>query len=592
METIEQACKFILCVLLTQLGKTFTAINRILTEIEQDDEFGRSIHIVFTMNTLLNNRQFAKRLETIENTYGKGSICVFASKYEGKYTHVKNKKELQGICFDESTCPRVVVMCSNSRRYDDGVEFLKVINKNKTNIYRAFAYYDELHKYITDSLRDQIEEIHNIEIVKSIIALTASPDRIWKPSGFWSRLRLIQLDTFNDSNYAGFKDMTFNCVDDFFASPYVRPKPFDFDELDKQTIGFIQHVLKRYPEIINNNTRTFIPAHVRRSGHNSVRDLVFKLNSDSVVVVINGFEKTLQYKDAMGHTKTIPLFSQNEEVCQTINRLIKHHGLEMRPMVITGFLCVGMGQTLTHEDLGSFTSAIFGHLDLTNDDIYQLFGRITGRMKEWGDKYVETQVYCPTTIMHRCHVMEECARNMACEHNGDVVSQDDYREPMIQFGEAGQNTLQNLRKEKEKKEPRQKKQEEFNGGIEFFKHSEGFEESNKYIQDVMSGLSIPKEKLKTDYYFGKGSSKETGFFKCSLFGKKSQVHTLEELRSTKPWIAKNVIGSFGRTLEDARTTNGWAIHLYYGYENIEDINTLWYGVRWICKKPAVVKNIS
>ena len=33
MDSIEQACKFILCVLLTQLGKTFTAINRIVTEL-------------------------------------------------------------------------------------------------------------------------------------------------------------------------------------------------------------------------------------------------------------------------------------------------------------------------------------------------------------------------------------------------------------------------------------------------------------------------------------------------------------------------------------------------------------------------------
>ena len=126
MDSIEQACKFILCVLLTQLGKTFTAINRIVTEIEQDDEFGRSIHIVFTMNTLLNNKQFAKRLETIENTYGKGSICVFSSKYDGKYKHVKDRLQLQGLCADETTCPRVVVMCSNTRRYDDGVVFLKV----------------------------------------------------------------------------------------------------------------------------------------------------------------------------------------------------------------------------------------------------------------------------------------------------------------------------------------------------------------------------------------------------------------------------------------------------------------------------------
>jgi len=447
---IEQFCKFILCVLLTQLGKTFTAINRILTEIEQDDEFGRSIHIVFTMNTLLNNKQFAKRLETIENTYGKGSICVFSSKYDGNYKHVKDRLQLQGLCADESSCPRVVVMCSNTRRYDDGVEFLKVIDKNKINVYRAFAYYDELHKYISETLRSQIEDIHSLEIVKSIIALTASPDKIWKPSGFWSKLRLIQLDNFNDSNYAGHKDMIFNCIDDFFASPYIRPKPFDFDKLDNQTLGFISHVMKKHPEIIQENTRTFIPAHVRRSGHNSVRDLVFKINNNAVVIVINGFEKTLQYKDHLGNTKTIPLYSHDEEVCETISRLVIKHELQSRPIVITGFLCVGMGQTLTHKLLGSFTSAIFGHLDLTNDEIYQLFGRITGRIKDWGDKYVQTQVYCPTTIMHRCHVMEECARKMAIDHNGETVTQEDYREPMSEMGIIGESAIENIRKTKER----------------------------------------------------------------------------------------------------------------------------------------------
>lgn len=452
---IEPISKFILCVLLTQLGKTFTAISKILTEIENDDDFGRSIHIVFTMNTLLNNKQFAKRLEAIEDTYGKGSICVFASKYEGKYKHVTNRYELQGICLDESTCPRVVVMCSNSRRYDDGVEFLRVINKNKINISRAFAYYDELHKYISDSLRNQIEEIHGFDIVKNITALTASPDRIWESSilqesGFWSKLRLIQLNHFNDTNYAGYRDMIFNCVDDFFATPYIRPRAFDFETMNIETIGFIKHVLDRYPEILADNTRTFIPAHIRRDGHNEVRKLVFERRPDSVVVVINGVEKTLQYKEN-GNTKTLPLTSSDEEVCETISRLVIHHKLESRPMVITGFLCVGMGQTLTHRFIGSFTSAIFGHLNLTNDEIYQLFGRITGRMKDW-DKYVQTQVYCPNTTMNRCIVMEECARNMACEHNGEVVSQEDYREPMHRMGEIGQSAIDNLRLPKKKKQ--------------------------------------------------------------------------------------------------------------------------------------------
>jgi len=461
MDQIYVTIKFILCVLLTQFGKTFTAISKILAEIRQDNELGRSIHIIFTMNTLLNNTQFAKRLEIIEQDYGKGSICVFSSKYDGKYTHVTNKLELQGLCADESTCPRVVIMCSNTRRYDDGVKFLAVISKNKINIVRAFAYYDELHKYITDSLRSQIEEINKLDIVNGITGLTASPDNIWQKNepGFWSKIKLIQLDDFSYSTYAGYKDMIFNCIDDFFSNPYIRPHPFNFDELDRQTVGFIDYVLKKHPEILGNNTISFIPAHVRRSGHNSVRDLVFSINNNAVVVVINGFEKTLKYKDCDGHTKTLALTSQDEEVCETISRLIIQHNLQIRPIVITGLLCVGMGQTLTHKLLGSFTSAIFGHLDLTNDEIYQLFGRITGRIKDW-DKYIQTQVYCPTIIMNRCIIMEECARRMANEHNGDVVSQEDYREPMTELGEVGQSAIDNIRIPKKKKQITLKKDDD------------------------------------------------------------------------------------------------------------------------------------
>lgn len=450
-QIIEPISKFILCVLLTQLGKTFTAISKIDAEIAQDNDLGRSIHIVFTMNTLLNNNQFAKRLEIIETTYGVGAICVFASQYNGNYKHVRNTLELQGLSMNKATCPRVVVMCSNARRYDDGVEFLKVVDNNQTHVHRAFLYYDELHQYINNPLRSQIEQLHELDVVKAITAMTASPDKIWQETGFWSKIRLVQLDNFSDSNYAGYKDMIFNCIDDYFLEPYRRPAALDFEAKDKDTIGLIKHVLEKHPHILGYNTRSFIPAHIRRSGHNEVRNLVFRINAECVVVVINGFEKTIQYKDDLGNTKTLPVSSTNEEVCETISKLIAHHKLENRPLVITGLLCVGMGQTLTHKSLGSFTSAIFGHMDLTNDEIYQLFGRITGRMKDWGDKYTQSEVYCPTVIMNRCIVMEECARNMARDHNGEVVSQSDYREPMTKMGEVGNAAIDNIRAPKKEK---------------------------------------------------------------------------------------------------------------------------------------------
>ena len=224
--------KFTLCVLCTQLGKTFTAIQQIQDEILQDSE-SRSIHVITTMNSLLNNEQFSSRLNHIENTYGKNSVCIFASKYTGKYKHVKNREELQGICLNVSTCPRVIVMCSNPVRFEDGLEFIRVLQENQTIINRVFCYYDELHDYISDLLRRQIEEIHSFQIVKKIIALTATPDKIWKKEGFWSNLRIIQLNDYNDSNYIGFSDMKFICIEPETEQPYVRPKLFDYDEMDK-----------------------------------------------------------------------------------------------------------------------------------------------------------------------------------------------------------------------------------------------------------------------------------------------------------------------------------------------------------------------
>ena len=111
-----------------------------------------------------------------------------------------------------------------------------------------------------------------------------------------------------------------------------------------------------------------------------------------------------------------------------------------------------MGQTLTHRSLGSFNSAIISHLDLTNDTIYQVFGRITGRMNDWVDgNYIKTQVYGTIIIMNRCSVMEQCAINMATNHNGKVVSKKDYRDPIVKMGKIGEDVINNIRPIKEKK---------------------------------------------------------------------------------------------------------------------------------------------
>jgi hypothetical protein len=141
VEHTETRTKFQLCVLRTQQGKTSVAIKRIEKELEQDlleGNGGESIHVIYTMNTLLNNKQFSKRLERIEEAYGKGSVCIFSSKYDGEYSHVKSVSKLNCICagFDtKQVCPKVVVVCSNKKRFQDGVDFLKLINYNVKKVF-------------------------------------------------------------------------------------------------------------------------------------------------------------------------------------------------------------------------------------------------------------------------------------------------------------------------------------------------------------------------------------------------------------------------------------------------------------------------
>jgi len=109
-----------------------------------------------------------------------------------------------------------------------------------------------------------------------------------------------------------------------------------------------------------------------------------------------------------------------------------------------------MGQTLIEESTGPFTSAIFSHLSLTNDEIYQLFGRLTGRSKSW-ETYTPTDVYCPTKIMYRVTAMEVCAKNLATEYNGELISDSIYKSPLAGMGIAGEVALANIRAKKEKK---------------------------------------------------------------------------------------------------------------------------------------------
>jgi len=289
-------------------------------------------------------------------------------------------------------------MCSHYKRFVEGFQLIEQVT-NPTHV-----YFDELHHYISSKIRKSIEHIHEYEHVLSILGLTATPQSILLKRGIWSKITLIKTDT-DLSNYSGIRDVNFVPVDHLITTPYTPFAICEFKEKSDETIHFIKGVLEDHPELFNSRVRCFIPAHVIRSGHKEVSDLLFEKCNDVVVVIINSKDKTLRFQKN-GKIYEISVVSVDKEVCERIGEILTQYDLLDRPLFITGFLCVGMGQTLTHSSYGTFTHAIISHFSVNTVILYQLMGRITGRTKKW-DTYSQTTLFCPTPIYDFAIQMEK-----------------------------------------------------------------------------------------------------------------------------------------------------------------------------------------
>lgn len=427
--------KFQLCILPTQMGKTFVTINRILDEIKYDSSKGKSVHFVLTMNTLLNNKQFANRLSDIKKEHGENAVAIFASTYKGDLTHIDSLYKLICLSNDPAKMPKIIVACSNYRRFDDCFNYMKFLENNETIIGRSFVYFDELHKYIKSKkadIRGNIKKIDGYNIVSSIIAMTATPDILWNKSNediddYWSKITIVNIAEYNEYNYFGWEDMDFKHTK-FVLEEDSKDHDLYYNEL--YNIKYAESIILNNPEILADGSRTFIPATRKRVTHNIIRNLVVGINPKCAVVTLNGIEKNIHYTDSEGKTIVIDLVLKSGELGDLIAYHLKENMIFDRPLVITGYLCVGMGQTLVSKDLGTFTNAILGYSKISNDNLYQLFGRITGRIKGWTSNTIRTDVYCSKINSTICKKMEECAKNIVAKHNGKQLSNETYREPI------------------------------------------------------------------------------------------------------------------------------------------------------------------
>lgn len=452
--------KFTVCVKRCQEGKTFTCINEIKTRIAMDESDKRSVHIIYTMNTLLSNKQFVKRLSAIDKQYGDGSVVVFTSKYNGPLAWVSKLETLKGkFMTTPDKFPRIIVQCSNGKRFDESVDLFTCLDQCHGDKIRTFAYYDELHKYIDHKKRIQLESIHALKSVEGMLAMTATPKPIYMESGVWSRIRVFDFDLADlmSPNYIGYADHKFVNIEKAEAMSNMLEMYIEslagHKKATKAEIEFMRYMayVLSSCNLLYTGARVFAPAMFTKRSHSMVRNIVFELCRNAVVVVLNGEEKTLQYyTDGSTEPTTRIIPCSDDEVCNEVSAIIEKDGLAGRPLVFTGFLCVSMGQTLTCEKTGSFTSAILPPQKLTNEDIYQLFGRTCGNMKQW-KTYETTTVYCPEVVMQRCQGGEDMARRLAEENSGQETGLDTL-EQIVKSSDYAAAILENPTKSKVNKE--------------------------------------------------------------------------------------------------------------------------------------------
>ena len=287
--------------------------------------------------------------------------------------------------------------------------------------------------------------------MKEILGITATPLNIWtSEEGRWDRLNIYHLDDYNTENYVGFRDLEYICLDEHFDEYYIPPAMMDIGSQTEQVVGFLEHCLLEDSSILDKGNRVFIPAHIGMSTHNAVRQRILGRDKNVVVIVINGNEKTISFypTELTNNLRTIDIMSINgEELSETLSRILTIEGLLDRTIVYTGFLCISMGQTLVNKTIGSFTHSILCQLGLTNCDMYQLAGRLNGRMLNW-PTYKKTKVYCPSLIKEIIINMEQCAFGMASLARSSETtnaSRDEYIEYM------SESIIDNNRKQKQPK---------------------------------------------------------------------------------------------------------------------------------------------
>jgi len=296
-------------------------------------------------------------------------------------------------------------MCSNLTRFKDVSRIIRDLSI--TNPWFKFnIWIDEADKSLkiwkkyVSSWREEYENVLDIYLI------TATSARVYEHFGKANNF-YVDKKTFEET-YQYFNGCLFKHCDDLM-NPH----------------NYIEFMMDGLQDDLLAGSVMFIPALKRRISHKYVKDLALKRGYACIVLNGDGYRLFLDPDDP---DNSEDFKTKNKKIKKEIKFLLaeiyKKYKLKNRVLVITGFICIQRGVTISSEEM-FISHAIFYNID-NPDEAYQLVGRLCGHSR--GYRVHPPTVCCTTAFRNLVLNREQLPALLA--NMGEVVSYEEI-EPHI-----------------------------------------------------------------------------------------------------------------------------------------------------------------
>jgi hypothetical protein len=444
-----------------QEGKTFICLENIQSSPD-------CYHLIITMNTIKSNLQFFERAKA---RFG-NKICVFNSLGTKKdqisdFLHAKDvigvKKHLQGGA-------DVVIMCAHPKRFDESIiDLLGEIEDSRKISREVVIHIDEAHAYVP-AWRDEVIVMNSSNVTRRIYMYSATPFSIWTnersvyaEEQLFKNIYIVdnerQFNVMKSEKYFGVKDCIFtpttvqldgyqmidptiprefierwgndrqrsNVISGKDELWYQRGAPFDIgDEL--KMLSYTHHMLRALDGngIVNDAfSYNFIPGYCRKLTHYALMEMILKIYSSALVIIING-DGTKLFRNEGADTSSLigEVIPNHNEPSSQIEGCVRR--FPNRPTFITGFHCVGMSVTFINPTLGNFDNVIYSHEHyMERPDIQYQLCRFLFNYSNWDDESCDrikkTKLFVSTNdLIQNCLDYEKQIDRIDTEMSGSL----------------------------------------------------------------------------------------------------------------------------------------------------------------------------